>query len=154
MVDILTGVKAYQKAANDLYLKSLLYPENNVAKIPGPLPISTATAAIRNNFSITPNINGKFLLIIVPFNSCGKLYQDNTVDGKGNGVAIDLNFDQNNDIVDQFRLVSASVIVKYYGNFNQMSGVFVIATTSNIKSGNNGSGFTDYLNFDNIEDLK
>lgn len=35
MVDILTGVKAYQKAANDLYLKSLLYPENNVTKIPG-----------------------------------------------------------------------------------------------------------------------
>ena len=112
-------------------------------------PVSTATATIRNNFSITPNSQGKFLLVIDPFYEKAYLFQDNTVDGQGNGVATELTFDQNNTLVDQFRLVSCSVILRYYGNFNQMSGIFVSATTSNL----NGNVPTDYLTFSNIEDL-
>ena len=139
----------YQRAAKSLYVNSLLYPENNVAKIPGPLPISSATATLRHNFSITPNSQGKFLLVIDPFKKTGYLYQDNTVDGLGHGTVTTINFDQDNTIVDQFRLVSSSVILRYYGNFNQMSGIFVAATTSNL----NGNVPTDYLTFQNIEDL-
>jgi len=146
---LVTSAKLYQKAAKELYINSLLYPENVVAKIPGPLPVSTATATIRNNFSITPNSQGKFLLVIDPFYEKAYLFQDNTVDGQGNGVATELTFDQNNTLVDQFRLVSCSVILRYYGNFNQMSGIFVSATTSNL----NGNVPTDYLTFSNIEDL-
>lgn len=139
----------YQKAAKKLYMSSLLNPEDIVAKIPSPLPVSSATASIRNNFSITPNNQGKFLLVIDPFYGTGWLYEDNTVDGQGNGVQTTINLAQNNTIVDQFRLVSASLILRYYGNFNQMSGIFVCATTSNL----NGSVPGDYLNFSNIEDL-
>lgn len=149
MVDIVSSAKNYQKAAKDLYINSLIYPEDVVAKIPGPLPINSATASIRNNFSITPNNQGKFLLVIDPFYGTGYLYQDNTVDGQGNGVVTNINLAQNNNIIDQFRLVSSSLILRYYGNFNQMSGIFVCATTSNL----NGNVPTDYLTFSNIEDL-
>jgi len=140
--------KSYHMAAKDLYLNSLLFPENCTAKIPGPLPVSSATASIRNNFSITPNATGKFLLIIDPFNEKAQLYQDSTVDGMGNGTPTEITMSQNNNIVDQFRLVSSSVIVRYYGNFNQMSGIFVAATTSKLSG-----QLTDFLTFSNIEDL-
>jgi len=146
---LIASAKNYQQAAKDLYLNSLLFPEDAVAKIPGPLPVSSATASIRNNFSITPNSTGKFLLVIDPFYGTGWLFQDNTVDGNGNGVATQITLSQNNNIVDQFRLVSASLILRYYGNFNQMSGIFVCATTSNLA----GNVPNDYLTFSNIEDL-
>lgn len=148
-MDLISSVKTYQSAAKELYINSLLYPEEIVAKIPGPLPVSSATASIRNNFSITPNSQGKFLLIIDPFQGTGKLWQDNNVDGNGNGdEPLEIALTQNNTIVDQYRLVSSSLILRYYGNFNQMSGIFVSATTSNL----NGE-WTDYLTFSNIEDL-
>jgi hypothetical protein len=146
---LVVSARNYEEAAKNIYVSSLLYPEKTVAKIPGPLPVSSATATIRNNFSITPNSQGKFLLVIDPFQSTGWLYQSNDVDGEGNGTVTNLTFDQNNTIVDQFRLVSSSVILRYYGNFNQMSGIFVSATTSNL----NGQVPDDYLTFSNIEDL-
>lgn len=147
-MDIVSSAKVYQQAAKELYLNSLLFPEEIVAKVPGPLPVSSATATIRNNFSITPNTSGKFLLIIDPFYEEAQLYQDNTVDGLGNGVATTINMTQNNTLVDQFRLVSSSVIIRYYGNFNQMSGIFVSATTSKLSG-----ALTDFLTFSNVEDL-
>jgi len=147
-MDLVASARSYHMAAKDLYLNSLLFPEKCTAKIPGPLPVSSATASIRNNFSITPNASGKFLLIIDPFNEVAQLYQDNTVDGLGNGVATNIPMVQNNNIVDQFRLVSASVILRYYGNFNQMAGIFVCATTSKLSG-----DLTDFLTFSNIEDL-
>jgi hypothetical protein len=147
-MDIVASAKSYQQAAKELYLNSLLFPEEVVAKIPGPLPISSATASIRSNFSITPNTQGKFLLIIDPFQGTGKLYQSNDVNGTGGGDSTDIDLSQNNVIVDQFRLVSCSLILRYYGNFNQMSGVFVSATTSHLNA-----DWDDFLDFSNIEDL-
>ena len=146
---LIISVRNYEEAAKNIYINSLLYPERNVAKIPGPLPVSSATASIRNNFSITPNNSGKFLLVIDPFYCKGWLFQGNDLDGNGSGTATEITLDQNNTIVDQFRLVSASVILRYYGNFNQMSGIFVSATTSNL----NGHVPDDYKTFSNIEDL-
>lgn len=140
----------YQKAAKKLYISSLLYPEDIVAKIPGPLPVSSATASIRNNFSIMPNDSGKFALIIDPFYEKCWLYQDNTLDGMGNAASpTEITLSQNNTIVDQFRLVSCSLILRYYGNFNQMAGIFISATTSNL----NGNVPDDYKTFSNVEDL-
>jgi hypothetical protein len=148
-MEIAISARNYQKAAKDLYIESLLYPEETVAKIPSPLPISSATATIRDNFSITPNSSGKFLLVIDPFYGKGSLYNDSTVDGLGHGVATDINLVQNNTLVDQFRLVSCSLILRYYGNFNQMSGVFVSAVTSDLTGNAPGT----FLTFSNIEDL-
>ncbi len=141
------SLRNYEIASKDLYMDSLLEPENYVAKIPGPLPISSATASLRDNFSITPNISGKFLLIIDPFQNEIKLYQSNDLDGTGNGTVTTISTPINATIVDQFRLVSSSVIIRYYGNFNQMSGIMVGAVTTD------PSGSVDWRNFQNIEDL-
>lgn len=151
MSSVILAARNYERAAKDLYINSLLYPENNVAKIPGPLPVSSATATIRNNFSITPNLGGKFLLVIDPFYYKGWLFQGNSLDGLGNGRAeiTEIELQQDNTIVDQYRLVSSSIILRYYGNFNQMSGIFVCATTSCL----NGEVPYTFLNFNNIEDL-
>lgn len=147
--EILNNVNLFKQASNDLYIESLMYPEKVGAKIPCPLPVSSATASIRYNFSITPNSNGKFCLVIDPFYCKGYLYQDSTVDGQGNGTATEIDLSQDTNIVDQYRLVSSSVVVRYYGNFNQMSGMFIAATTSNVSNAN----YTDFLKFQNVEDL-
>ena len=146
-MDFYNDVKKYEVAAKEIYTKSLLYPENYVAKVPGPLPISTATAAIRENFSITPNSQGKFLLIIDPFSNQIKIYQSNDLDGQGNGTATIKTTTISTQIVDQFRIVSSGVILRYYGNFNQMAGLLVSAVTSD------PSATVDFRNFSNIEDL-
>lgn len=147
--EILNNINFFKQASNDLYVESLLYPEKTGAKIPCPLPVSSANANIRYNFSITPNATGKFCLVIDPFYSKGYLYQDNLVDGQGNGTLTEINFAQDTNIVDQYRLVSSAVVLRYYGNFNQMAGMFVAATTSNVSNAN----ATDYLTFQNVEDL-
>ena len=146
-MDAYNFARNYEIAAKELYTKSLLYPENYSAKIPGPLPISSATASLRDNFSITPNINGKFLLIIDIFSKTAKLYQGDDLTGNGAGTVTEKIFDLNTNLVDQYRIVSAGVILRYYGNFNQMSGLFISAVTSDI------SGNVDFRNFQNIEDL-
>lgn len=139
--------KNYEIAAKELYTQSLLYPESFSAKIPGPLPISSTTAALRDNFSITPNSSGKFLLIIDPFQNKLYSYTGDDLNGSGAGTPTEISLDLNSNIVDQYRIVSCSVILRYYGNFNQMSGIFVSATTSD------PSNSTDFRNFQNIEDL-
>ncbi len=142
-----TNVRNYEMAAKELYVNSLLKPENYVAKIPGPLPISSATASLRENFSITPNLSGKFLIIIDPFRPTNNIYVNNDLDGIGGGTATQISFPINDNLVDQFRVVSCSIILRYYGNFNQMSGIFVGAATSD------PTGTVDWKNFQNIEDL-
>ena len=146
-MDVSNYAREYELAAKDLYTQSLLYPESYSAKVPGPLPISSATASLRDNFSITPNASGKFLLIIDCFSKNAKYYVQNDLDGTGAGTVTLKQWDFNTNIIDQYRLVSASVILRYYGNFNQMSGLFVSAVTSD------PSGSVDFKNFQNIEDL-
>lgn len=146
-MDVYNNVRNYEIAAKELYINSLLYPENYSAKIPGPLPISSATAAIRDNFSITPNVSGKFLIIIDPYSPIIKLYTADDLDGNGNGTVSQRTFTIKDGIVDQFRVVSCGVILRYFGNFNQMSGIFVGAATTD------PSGTVDWRDFQNIEDL-
>lgn len=142
------SLRNYEMVSKELYLNSLLSPENYVAKIPGPLPISSATAALRDNFSITPNATGKFLLVIDPFNLNIKLYQNDDLTGAaGAGTVTEIPLNIQGSIVDQFRVVSSSVILRYFGNFHEMSGIIVGAVTSD------PSGTVDWRNFQNIEDL-
>ena len=143
-------MRNYEIAAKDIYIESLLYPEQNTAKIPGPLPISSTTAALRDNFSITPNSAGKFLLVIDPFSPYITMYTGEDLTGIGGDPQIagqQRPFPITENIVDQFRVVSCGVILRYYGNFNQMSGIFVGAATTD------PAGKVDWTNFNNIEDL-
>lgn len=142
-------LKAYAKACKELYLRSILNPESHLAKIPSRMPVESALGGLKYNFDIKPNATGKFCLIIDPYYELGQLYQDDTVDGMGNGVVQTIPFSQDGTIIDQYRLVSSCVIMKYYGNFNLMSGIFVAATSSNVRNQN----YTTFLTFDNIENI-
>lgn len=146
---MISDLQEYRHASKEQYMRSLLNPETHIAKVPSRLPVESAVADLRYNFTITPNATGKFVLIIDPVFQTGSLYQDATVNGLGAGVVTNLTFAQDANIIDQWRLVSSSLIIKYYGNFNSMSGLFVGATTSNVTAASN----TAYLTFSNIEDL-
>lgn len=146
---MVSELKAFRESAKNLYIRSVLNPECHVAKVPSRMPVESAVASLRYNLTITPNASGKFLLVIDPFYSQGYLYQDATVNGNGAGVVTNVTFAQDPALIDQWRLVSSSVILKYYGNFNQMSGLFVAATTSNVSA----ATATTYLTFSNVEDL-
>jgi len=147
---IIEEIKAYNEAANTLYLQSILNPECHLAKIPSRMPIESAMAGIKYNFTITPNENGMFCLIVDPYYQKVQIYQDSTVNGQGAGVVSEFNCPQDNTLIDQYRLVSSSIILKYYGNFNQMSGIFVAGICSNVRNRN----YTTFLNFDNVENLQ
>ena len=144
-------LKIYQQAAKELYLRSLLNPETHLAKIPSRMPVESALGGLKYNFTITPNANGFFLLVIDPYYKKGQLFQSADVDGLGGGAAgvTEIDFPQDDSIIDQYRLVSSCVICKYYGNFTNMSGIFVAATSSNVKNQN----YTTFLTFDNIENI-
>jgi len=124
-------IKAYNEAANSLYLQSILNPECHLAKIPSRMPIESAMAGIKYNFTLTPNANGMFCLIVDPYYENVQIYQDSLVDGLGHGTLTTFACPQDNTLIDQYRLVSSSIILKYYGNFNQMSGIFVAGICSN-----------------------
>ncbi len=131
------------------YMQSLLYPEEHLSKIPSMLPVSSAVTSISYQQTITPNASGKFLLVIDPVCQSGFLYQDAGLNGTGGGTLTSLTFAQDANIIDEWRLVSSSVILRYYGNFNNMAGFFVGATASN----RDAATQTTFLNFQNIEDL-
>lgn len=145
----LSGIRSFIGSTNDNYLVSLVHPQGHVAKIPTMMPISSTTARLKYNFTITPNTSGKFVLVIDPFQNVGYLSVDNALDGTGPGTWQTINFGQDATIVDQWRLVSSGVQIRYFGNFNVMSGIFVAATTSNVS---NATADT-FKTFQNIEDL-
>ena len=147
--NMVSEIKAYQMACQELYLQSILNPEAHLAKIPSRMPVESALGSLKYNFSVTPNANGFFCLVIDPYYYKGQLFQSADVDGVGGGTVTEIEFSQDDSIIDQYRLVSSCVIMKYYGSFNEMSGIFVAATSSNVKNHN----YTTFLNFDNIENI-
>lgn len=147
--EMINELKAYKKACQELYLRSILNPEYHLAKIPSRMPVESALGSLKYNFNITPNTNGMFCLIIDPYYHKVQLFQSADVDGHGNGTVTEYEMSQDDNIIDQYRLVSSCVILKYYGNFNEMSGIFVAATSSNVKN----QSYTTFLNFDNVENI-
>ena len=146
--NIIKELKAYTRACKELYLRSILNPESHLAKIPSRMPVESALGGLKYNFNITPNANGYFCLVVDPYYENVQLFETG-VDGQGNGTVTTIQCSQDNSIIDQYRLVSSCIILKYYGSFNDMSGIFVAATSSNVKN----SDYTTFLTFDNIENI-
>lgn len=148
---MLDSLNVRRKQMQLLYRKSLLHPEEYAgAKIPSEIPQQTATAQLKYNFNITPNSSGRFLLVIDPSVQSSYLYNDSTVDGSGNGVLTTLNFTQDSNIIDMWRLVSSSIVVQYTGRLDSTSGYFVGAISSNLSNATQ----TTFLTFSAIEDLQ
>lgn len=147
---LLKELHVWRQKTKEEYVKSLLFPEEHKgAKVPTMAPAESATASIHYPLTITPNGSGKFLLVIDPVCQAGFLYQDATVNGTGSGSVTNLTFTQDSTVIDEWRLVSSSLVLKYYGNFQNMSGFFVAATTSN----RDAATQTTFLTFQNVEDL-
>ncbi|AXH73946.1 MAG: hypothetical protein [Cressdnaviricota sp.] len=147
--EMISELQDYRSKAKIQYYRNLLNPEAHVSKVPSRMPVESALASLKYNYDITPNATGKFCLVIDPFYSSGYLYQDNTVNGAGAGVLTALSFPQDGTIIDQWRLTGCSLILKYYGDFPRLGGLFVGATTSNVSA----ASATTYLTFQNVEDL-
>lgn len=148
--ELINELRSFRTNMKDQYMRSILNPEAHVSKVPSLIPADSATATLKHPGQFAPNANGFFLMVIDPFQSTGFLYNDSTVNGTGAGVLTSISFPQDVNIVDQWRLVSSGIILKYYGNFNNLSGYFLTGTTSNITAATQ----TTMLTFSNIETLQ
>lgn len=149
--DVYNAVMANRDRAKYLYRLSLIHPEHygNV-KIPDPMPQETATSKIHYEGTITPNATGKFVLVWDPMQNVIQLANNSTVDGQGNGTFTNINLNQNNTVVDMYRLVSASIRLRYYGEFNTHKGYLIGCTTSNVINATSNT----FLTYQSVEDIQ
>jgi hypothetical protein len=139
--DILEFFKDYQKHLEDNYFKSLLFPEKykNV-RIPTKFPIPSFSFFQKSSFTITPNNNLVWYLQWCPQTlldssyavaNTGNLLLNNAT--ALNGTTADVTAAdytpitvdrlQTTNLIQAFRLVSASIIVSYIGSIDAHSGV-------------------------------
>ena len=133
------------------YLKNLLYPEKcKGVKIPTPIPVPSCSFQLHNCLTLSTNSSGNLGILFNPFflynnNIQNKQFSTNNVTESVNltylstlyvnnndtlrGSASDVNWDPISigqmlpPVYDQYRLVSASVVVKYIGRLDIASGV-------------------------------
>lgn len=152
---MLANLAYIRQEQKDFYRRSLLHPEEySGAKIPSEIPQETATAQVMWNGTITPNSAGRFILIIDPSIQAASLYNDETINGTGTaGAPITINLDHDSTIIDMYRLVSMSVIIRYTGSLDKMSGFITGASTSNVSNATNSTFFT-FTNIENIQNKR
>ena len=146
------ALATYNKKAEYNYLNDLLYPEKcKGVKIPSPIPVPSCSFQLHNCVTLSTNAAGNLAFIFNPFflgNSNDLTYANpaalgnNTIPGVNyfstlfvnnsvtlSGTASDDNFYPVNigqtipNVYDQYRLVSASVVVRYIGRMDITSGV-------------------------------
>lgn len=165
MVNMLKQIKGKQ---TDNYLTDLLYPEfAENAKIPVDFPIPTSSFQLHQNFGITTNTLGNFALIMNPFYleaaaipastatflnvdvSLTGIASSNFFAGLNAGTTIPLT------IYQRYRVVSASIQIRYIGRLDASSGILGGAITfEDIPNGTIGvapGALARYGNFSFIE---
>ena len=142
----------FNKKAEYNYLNNLLYPEKcKGVKIPSPIPVPSCSFQLHNCVTLTTNASGNLAFMFNPFflangnsmdfNPMPEI-DDHTVLGSNwfstlwvnnndalTGYAAEDHFNPVNigqvipNVYDQYRLVSASLVVKYIGRLDITSGV-------------------------------
>ena len=173
------ALASFNKRAEYNYLNNLLYPEKcKGVKIPSPIPVPSCSFQLHNCATLQTNASGNLAFIFNPFflanqndfNTTVKISRDGNYtmtdtqflttlwvnnDNNLNGYSPSSTFYPVNigqaipDVYNQYRLVSASIIVKYIGRLDITSGVIggaiiyddnkVVggeATFTNVDSGN------------------
>ena len=129
------------------YLNNLLYPEKcKGCKIPSPIPIPSCSFQLHNSTTVSTNSSGNLAMMFNPFFLAGNsmasivtpngtydpqflssfyLNNDDTLNGyesnnRWNPVNI---FQVIPPVYNQYRLVSASIVIKYIGRLDIASGV-------------------------------
>lgn len=166
ITDALDFIEEYQKESNKSYLQSLIFPERtrNV-RVPSKFPIPTLTFHQKNQFTVTPNNSGNFL---VQWN-CQSLYDNSTANptysdlwintaatltgaATGNAsTASRVNFLNVSGTLNAYRLVSATILVTYIGSIDAHAGVIGGGIDINIASSAGGED-TSLTNFTNVDD--
>lgn len=145
------ALASYNKKAEYNYLNNLLYPEKcKGVKIPSPIPVPSCSFQLHNCVTLSTNNVGNLAFVFNPFflanendsdfnnlavqdytihkvNYFSTLFvnNDNTLNGhEANGNFVPVNIGQTiPNVYDQYRLVSASIVVKYIGRLDITSGV-------------------------------
>lgn len=145
-------LKQYSEINEYTYLNNLLYPEKcKGVKIPSPIPVPSCSFQLHNSIVLTTNSLGNLGIIFDPDFLCSNIHDkviNIVTDEWDNDYTIQFFtslFVNNNDslngssdninwkimdigqnippVYDQYRLVSASIVVKYIGSLDIISGV-------------------------------
>jgi hypothetical protein len=142
------GLQQFNSASEYTYLNNLLHPEKEKGvKIPSPIPVPSSAFQLHNTVTLSTNSSGNLAFVFNPFylydNTglsspisngyvCNPLYSSSFWVNNSDtltGQAYDDNFKPVNisqgipPVYDQYRLVSASVVVRYIGRLDWVSGV-------------------------------
>ena len=135
------------------YLNSLLHPERcKGVKIPSPIPVPSCAFQLHNTITLSTNVLGNLVFIFNPFFLYSSImHNTNYIPSSDNNGNVTINYCSsflynNNDVLDgrtatsvgwttanigqgipnvynQYRLVSASLVVRYIGRMDITSGV-------------------------------
>lgn len=149
--DQIKNLANFKEAQNFEYLYNLMYPEKaRGAKIPSLVPVPSCSFQLHNCVTIQTNNKGNCAFILNPVFLANNTVIGNTVTGNDNKTyymysgLTSLWVNNNNDLTgnaedehwvptnlnqtlppvyDQYRLVSASLVVKYIGRLDNASGI-------------------------------
>ncbi len=152
------------------YLNNLLYPEKSKnVKIPSPIPVPSCAFQLHNCITLSTNASGNIGVVFNPFFLSSSVFNQKIIGSGMQELTGNFNYFttlwvNNNDslsgsapdsgfrpfnigqcipaVYDQYRLVSASIVVKYIGRLDITSGVIggAIVFDENMLI---GGGFTD-----------
>ena len=130
LVDALQDLKKHYEFS---YMETLMYPEiTRGSKIPARVPIPSSSFQLKQSYPLRTNSSGNASVIINPFFLTGDatkstvfINNHDTFDGtSSNDHFYPVQIGQNIPLVyNQYRLVSASVIIKYVGRLDIMQGL-------------------------------
>ena len=153
MMNAVDALMKFNAKSKHNYLNDLLYPEiYKDVKIPSPIPVPSCSFQLHNTINLKANHYGNLAIMFNPFFLANNVHvidpNNPKTDQSGYGYYIDnissfyannsgtLNgFSENGnwfpcdigqmipDVYNQFRLVSASIVVKYIGRLDIASGV-------------------------------
>lgn len=130
VLEVLTHMKSENE---NEYLKALLRPETaKGAKIPAMIPVPSSSFQLHNTITISTNSTGNACLVFNPFylatsgtNSSLYLNNDSSLTGSASSNFFKpVNIGQVvPPVYNQYRVVSASIVVKYVGRLDIVQGV-------------------------------
>jgi hypothetical protein len=128
------AIETIQKAEQDDYICTLIWPEKNKgAKIPATVPLPSASFQLHSSRIVETNSSGHAALMFNPYflgadgSNQSTLWLNN--DDTLTGVSSNDNFNAINiqqlipQVYNKYRLVSASIVVKYVGRLDIVQGV-------------------------------
>ena len=146
IVDVLAK---YKQKSEYSYLENLIHPEKaKGCKIPSPIPVPSTSFQLHNSLTLQTNDKGNLAIVFNPFflynsNDLGSIASEiagdsykpdfyssfftcriNGMTGLNSQTFTPINVGQGiPNVYDQYRLVSASLVVKYIGRMDITSGV-------------------------------